>query len=172
WNLRPFLERLLRSPRIVPILIMNEAQCEIQPPVLRVGANAFLHKGSCLVRLAGAPRRPLRQEDRSALISGDKVRVKIRCDVKQRIEQVVALGSLQLPAAKILDRAGPINICQKIGIPQAQTLERLTRRQIEDLLQRRFCSAERLCFARGENRSCEKHHQEQRRNDNYCAMTL
>ena len=64
------------------------------------------------LRLTGAFRRTLRQENRSKLIGHAQLRVEVGGDVQQRIQQLIVLGALMVPAAEILHRSCPVNVRQ------------------------------------------------------------
>ena len=131
-HLRATLERVGGFLVILEIHVIDEAQVVVELPVVGIILNAVLHQPDRLFRLARTIRWWWCQKTGAKLVGHYEMRIKLGCDLQQGKKQIVALGIVMMPSAKILHGTSPIDVGKKAVIAQTGSLQYRGRTQEQD----------------------------------------
>src|SRR5207248_10650172 len=120
------------------LIVVDVAEIVVQVPISRVISNPIFDQLCCMLRISRAIWRPSREKGPAKLVHGNQVWIKLAGDVQQRPKHVVSAATNVVFATVILHRSGPINVREEAVVSQAQALQKLRRRDVENFFQSRL----------------------------------
>ena len=132
-NVRAALEDLGGFAVVLEFGVVDEAEIVIETPVVRIVLDAIFHETNGTGRFAGAARWFGGQEAGAELVGGNHVGIERGGDLQQRSQFVVGVRAIEVTAAEILHRAGPVNASHQAVEAQAGALHYLRGIDVESV---------------------------------------
>src|SRR5438270_7922456 len=115
---RAALESLGGSDVIMPLHVVNEAEVEIQVPIVGELLDAALDQLNRQIGMASTLRRFLRQEDRTKFVGRLELWIELYGDIQERSQHLVLPAAGYAVITEILHGTGPVNVGQQAAVAE------------------------------------------------------